>query len=118
MPALYRRNFGEATRHCGCEECILPLRFLRPPIHLSFSAVNQETPPDKPLQWRAAEDSPTSLPNASHWCTRQTLFLNRRSTQMDADLIAARNTESAELDRKSTRLNSSHPSISYAVFCL
>src|SRR5690348_17992594 len=24
----------------------------------------------------------------------------------------------AELDRKSTRLNSSHPSISYAVFCL
>src|SRR5438876_3840697 len=26
--------------------------------------------------------------------------------------------ESASLDRKSTRLNSSHPSISYAVFCL
>src|SRR5438876_4947539 len=26
--------------------------------------------------------------------------------------------ESPELDRKSTRLNSSHPSISYAVFCL
>src|SRR5690348_17916953 len=26
--------------------------------------------------------------------------------------------EAAELDRKSTRLNSSHPSISYAVFCL
>src|SRR5690348_17481063 len=25
---------------------------------------------------------------------------------------------SGELDRKSTRLNSSHPSISYAVFCL
>src|SRR5690348_17906808 len=25
---------------------------------------------------------------------------------------------SAEVDRKSTRLNSSHPSISYAVFCL
>src|SRR5438876_5621110 len=27
-------------------------------------------------------------------------------------------TEIAGLDRKSTRLNSSHPSISYAVFCL
>src|SRR5690348_17497290 len=27
-------------------------------------------------------------------------------------------TVSAEIDRKSTRLNSSHPSISYAVFCL
>src|SRR5438876_2171754 len=26
--------------------------------------------------------------------------------------------DSAHLDRKSTRLNSSHPSISYAVFCL
>src|SRR5438876_7246093 len=30
-----------------------------------------------------------------------------------ADAIACR-----DLDRKSTRLNSSHPSISYAVFCL
>src|SRR5690348_17785595 len=26
--------------------------------------------------------------------------------------------QATELDRKSTRLNSSHPSISYAVFCL
>src|SRR5580704_16171379 len=32
----------------------------------------------------------------------------------DTPPIAARRTE----DRKSTRLNSSHPSISYAVFCL
>src|SRR4051794_41702633 len=31
-----------------------------------------------------------------------------------ADLLAGR----APADRKSTRLNSSHPSISYAVFCL
>src|SRR5690348_17967936 len=31
-----------------------------------------------------------------------------------ADVIAA----DRRLDRKSTRLNSSHPSISYAVFCL
>src|SRR5438876_1555280 len=30
----------------------------------------------------------------------------------------ARPANSRELDRKSTRLNSSHPSISYAVFCL
>src|SRR5690348_17874319 len=39
------------------------------------------------------------------------------------DLLAAINRETIEelgldLDRKSTRLNSSHPSISYAVFCL
>src|SRR5690348_17981670 len=32
------------------------------------------------------------------------------------ELCAGRRTD--EVDRKSTRLNSSHPSISYAVFCL
>src|SRR5438128_7835845 len=32
--------------------------------------------------------------------------------------LARRNTTYAYLDRKSTRLNSSHGSISYAVFCL
>src|SRR5690625_5408520 len=36
------------------------------------------------------------------------------------EAIAAKNSESSErlLDRKSTRLNSSHVAISYAVFCL
>src|SRR5690348_17706559 len=37
--------------------------------------------------------------------------------QFDAYSAAATEAE-GELDRKSTRLNSSHPSISYAVFCL
>src|SRR5690348_17477505 len=32
--------------------------------------------------------------------------------------VAFRGQSQATLDRKSTRLNSSHPSISYAVFCL
>src|SRR3712207_6919799 len=32
--------------------------------------------------------------------------------------LAAKERESAVLDRKSTRLNSSHANISYAVFCL
>src|SRR4051794_41704589 len=32
--------------------------------------------------------------------------------------VALRDVEGVRLDRKSTRLNSSHPSISYAVFCL
>src|SRR5690348_18222923 len=40
----------------------------------------------------------------------------RPSGARDADLTAARSRSSR--DRKSTRLNSSHPSISYAVFCL
>src|SRR3712207_7773334 len=34
------------------------------------------------------------------------------------DLIAAQSKQPALLDRKSTRLNSSHANISYAVFCL
>src|SRR5438876_5674291 len=34
------------------------------------------------------------------------------------DLLATRASSSRLRDRKSTRLNSSHPSISYAVFCL
>src|SRR6266487_4996094 len=32
--------------------------------------------------------------------------------------VGSRATDASILDRKSTRLNSSHPSISYAVFCL
>src|SRR4051794_41443806 len=34
------------------------------------------------------------------------------------DLVDAVDEEECSADRKSTRLNSSHPSISYAVFCL
>src|SRR2546430_11473730 len=36
----------------------------------------------------------------------------------DADVIQAYKTHLTRLDRKSTRLNSSHSQISYAVFCL
>src|SRR6266700_4645880 len=40
------------------------------------------------------------------------------AAQDDATLLAIRDQERAGLDRKSTRLNSSHVKISYAVFCL
>src|SRR5438876_8463289 len=40
----------------------------------------------------------------------------RKSSAGDRGARAKKNSEKA--DRKSTRLNSSHPSISYAVFCL
>src|SRR4051794_41616472 len=40
----------------------------------------------------------------------------RGQARIGGDLAAV--VEAAEQDRKSTRLNSSHPSISYAVFCL
>src|SRR2546430_12521876 len=78
---------------------------------------------------------------------RSTLFPTRRSSDLLADLVAARGervarllrdaaldlqlaggerarprprspTRSGRTDRKSTRLNSSHSQISYAVFCL
>src|SRR4051794_41694876 len=49
-----------------------------------------------------------------------TLFRSRRrGTGMKLDSsIAAGHDRGDRADRKSTRLNSSHPSISYAVFCL
>src|SRR4051794_41850676 len=59
---------------------------------------------------------------------RSTLFPTRRSSDLGLrapDVRPAvlgarprRGAGGAGLDRKSTRLNSSHPSISYAVFCL
>src|SRR3712207_7843881 len=39
-------------------------------------------------------------------------------TYGDSDVIEGRVTKVVTLDRKSTRLNSSHANISYAVFCL
>src|SRR5690349_22745866 len=59
-----------------------------------------------------------------------TLFRSERAQLYEAELRARRDAEEAraradeanraksELDRKSTRLNSSHVEISYAVFCL
>src|SRR5688572_32186281 len=61
---------------------------------------------------------------------RSTLFPTRRSSDLDhrvlwaesydraaGDIFAVQE-EIAKIDRKSTRLNSSHSQISYAVFCL
>src|SRR5206468_11232918 len=42
-------------------------------------------------------------------------LLGRQGAIVDADLVHA---AAHEIDRKSTRLNSSHDQISYAVFCL
>src|SRR6266487_5537966 len=53
-----------------------------------------------------------------------TLFRSRRCprgrthTQCASPWTSRRRTPRQSRDRKSTRLNSSHPSISYAVFCL
>src|SRR5574337_1810906 len=47
-----------------------------------------------------------------------TRFLSRRFAQAAADVVSALDVDTCLTDRKSTRLNSSHHSISYAVFCL
>src|SRR5690348_17987179 len=51
-----------------------------------------------------------------------TLFRSRGrpldSPQVDLDAASRNEKTASRSDRKSTRLNSSHPSISYAVFCL
>src|SRR5690348_18098709 len=48
----------------------------------------------------------------------QPAILHARADSLIANRSVARRWRRATLDRKSTRLNSSHPSISYAVFCL
>src|SRR5690348_17634710 len=50
--------------------------------------------------------------------TREQLLTLPGITPADADRITAGRPYDTPEDRKSTRLNSSHPSISYAVFCL
>src|SRR6266852_7881948 len=47
-----------------------------------------------------------------------TLFRSRSGCRCGSCISAPRRTGSGRRDRKSTRLNSSHGSISYAVFCL
>src|SRR5438128_4541275 len=47
-----------------------------------------------------------------------TLFRSRRAGRRCSCVCAPTHHRDAVLDRKSTRLNSSHGSISYAVFCL
>src|SRR5258707_7312212 len=49
---------------------------------------------------------------------RQTLTLRLKDTQTGRDTIPIFAKDLAAVDRKSTRLNSSHANISYAVFCL
>src|SRR3989338_1509513 len=48
----------------------------------------------------------------------ETLIFNRNGCLFDVVTDLCKRDEGAILDRKSTRLNSSHSSISYAVFCL
>src|SRR5690625_2479439 len=74
----------------------------------------------------AAEDAPSATGGALVDESRRVLvhllqgpFLDgRRDGARYAQLLRDRSAIEARLDRKSTRLNSSHVAISYAVFCL
>src|SRR2546430_9111070 len=67
----------------------------------------QSMPPaDRPLETKISRLAPTVL-------TANTARLSVGDREALQKIIAA-----AKLDRKSTRLNSSHSQISYAVFCL
>src|SRR5690625_6467731 len=51
--------------------------------------------------------------------TAQAIFIaSAMPTSVNSSVVAQEYSDDATLDRKSTRLNSSHVAISYAVFCL
>src|SRR5690348_18162080 len=65
------------------------------------------------LRWRVSGKK--QRPRTSSAVERQLFF---PALHHERDHFARRNRLGPVRDRKSTRLNSSHPSISYAVFCL
>src|SRR5256885_8842732 len=69
--------------------------------------------------------SPMRLPSGTVWTKRKGCTLSsyrprssRRNTSPDGSNQLIQRRAASKLDRKSTRLNSSHLVISYAVFCL
>src|SRR5690606_41163459 len=63
-----------------------------------------------------AKISPDNLLDAAY--AAQRLSFNTFASTLFSQAVDASDDDQIELDRKSTRLNSSHVKISYAVFCL
>src|SRR3712207_8718307 len=78
----------------------------RPPRSTLFPYTTLFRSPQGPRQGRVT-GMPSPMANASTWSPA----VNRRYGRLVGE-------EVAQKDRKSTRLNSSHANISYAVFCL
>src|SRR2546427_2068134 len=68
---------------------------------------------DLSTQFPARQES-----NVSTWLPVRIRLGTRLATRAVADLLKAQRGLCGRRDRKSTRLNSSHSQISYAVFCL
>src|SRR5699024_11991604 len=81
------------------------------PVDLDLSAAGELTPAIAALA--ALADGVTHLRGVAHLRGHETNRLAALVTE-----ITRLGGQAEELDRKSTRLNSSHVSISYAVFCL
>src|SRR5207302_9937913 len=105
------------------------------PTLLYFSLTAPPTPETSPLSlhdalpiWTAAGSNtgrncfarngplPLQHPEPSCWCRPQRVTI--QAAVGNSRLVQIRERRARPADRKSTRLNSSHVKISYAVFCL
>src|SRR5579859_8215378 len=126
------RVLAAEVRFCGAKaitpgSCVRHQDSLHPPEVRELTGVCNGI-------WRGTEH--TSTPSFACRCNRHAHQVTRGAGSIEADLIfgnsgqnllsqwkcpmvsAPRANEFVESDRKSTRLNSSHSQISYAVFCL
>src|SRR2546427_4900465 len=117
-----------SAAHASCLVTWKPLMSLRPPSHVSATTGSDHSSWRR-RSWRTYHSITASRTTPTEWVLVIATGPHRNpdsSTQVVPVISPlpfivnhAANTGSAEsLDRKSTRLNSSHSQISYAVFCL
>src|SRR5690606_41864431 len=87
-----------------------------PPLHdaLPISSARSRRAQGERITWQ----SPSSSPKAATPPTASTLRTSNRTIPATSPATLKSYRRTTSLDRKSTRLNSSHVKISYAVFCL
>src|SRR2546426_3288522 len=84
----------------------------RPPRSTLFPYTTLFRSPRPPAEARVL------LRHAARWASLRAIAHDLDDVAVDGELAVERPAELASQDRKSTRLNSSHLVISYAVFCL
>src|SRR2546422_8359611 len=103
------------------ELCIKMAKLLgKNPVELMLVAQKDRAPAEAKEYWelaRTAVDVMLHVPSHPRYLPRKVEAIGKELRQMEAQCLLYEN-GAAETDRKSTRLNSSHGYISYAVFCL
>src|SRR5699024_11434304 len=102
----------------GVQTCALPILELREPVEAAVAARWQRAARAAVVSLRPGIGYDFAMPTkmfAALACGTPVIFAGTRPA---GELIEAEHLGWACEDRKSTRLNSSHVSISYAVFCL